>query len=149
MLNECNKFFKKRNSDDTKPQNIINQIKPNIIEQGLKTSLLTGAWSGKRKGVAQMLQRLTYMQTLSSLRRVNSPTVDASSNKLTSPRHLHPTQIGFLCYIETPEGHKVGLVKNFALMGNITVAIPGELNLLKGKLKDRIIDIRVSYILNT
>jgi len=96
MLNECNKFFKKRNNDDDNPQNIINQIKPNIIEQGLKASLLTGAW-GKKKGVAQMLQILTYPQKLSSLRRVNSPTVDASTNKLTSPRHLHASQEGFLC----------------------------------------------------
>jgi DNA-directed RNA polymerase beta subunit len=88
MLNECNKFFKRRNPDDVNPLNIINQIKPNIIEQGLKTALLTGAW-GKKKGVAQMLQRLTYLQTLSSLRRINSPTVDASNNKLTSPRHLN------------------------------------------------------------
>lgn len=96
MLNECSKFFRKRNQDDENPINIINQIKPNIIEGGLKTALLTGAW-GKRKGVAQMLQRLTYLQTLSSLRRINSPTVDASTNKLTSPRHLHGTSIGFCC----------------------------------------------------
>ena len=96
MLNECNKFFKKRNPDDNNPLNVINQIKPNIIEQGLKTALLTGAW-GKKKGVAQMLQRLTYLQTLSSLRRLNSPTVDASTNKLTSPRHLHSTTIGPCC----------------------------------------------------
>lgn len=93
MLNDCNKFFGKRNPDDNNPLNIINQIKSNIIEQGLRTALLTGAW-GKKKGVAQMLQRLTYTQTLSSLRRINSPTVDASTNKLTSPRHLHPSQIG-------------------------------------------------------
>lgn len=96
MLNECSKFFRKRNNDDDNPQNVINQIKPNIIEQGLKTALLTGAWD-KRKGVAQMLQRLSYLQTLSSLRRINSPTVDASTNKLTSPRHLHPSQIGPIC----------------------------------------------------
>ena len=96
MLNECSKFFRKKNTDDDNPQNIINQIKPNIIEQGLKAALLTGAW-GKKKGVAQMLQRLTYLQTISSFRRINSPTVDASTNKLTSPRHLHGTQIGFCC----------------------------------------------------
>jgi DNA-directed RNA polymerase beta subunit len=98
MLNECSKFFRKRNTSDEAPINIINQIKPNIIEQGLKTALLTGAW-GKRKGVAQMLQRLSYLQTLSSLRRLNSPTVDASTNKLTSPRHLHGTSIGFCCHM--------------------------------------------------
>lgn len=107
MLNECNKFFKKRNPDDDNPLNIINQIKPNIIEQGLKTALLTGTW-GKKKGVAQMLQRLSYLQMLASLRRINSPTVDASTNKLTSPRHLHSSIVGPLCFIETSEGHKVG-----------------------------------------
>lgn len=96
MLNECTRFFKKRNSDDENPLNIINQIKPNTIEQALKTGLLTGSWD-KKKGVAQMLQRLTYKQSVSLLRRVNSPATDASTNKLTSPRHLHPTQIGFLC----------------------------------------------------
>jgi DNA-directed RNA polymerase beta subunit len=98
MLNECSKFFRKRNSDDKNPLNIINQIKPSIIELGLNAALLTGAW-GKRKGVAQMLHRLTYLQTMSSLRRINSPTVDASTNKLTSPRHLHATQLGFVCCV--------------------------------------------------
>jgi len=96
MLNECNKFFKKRNTDDENPLNIINQIKPNIIEQGLKAALLTGSW-GRKKGVAQMLQRLTYLQTLSFLRRIDSPSVDAATSKLTNPRHLHPTQVGPMC----------------------------------------------------
>lgn len=96
MLNECSKFFKRRNNDDENPLPIINQIKPNIIEQGLKGALSTGVW-GKRKGVAQMLQRLTYLQTISSLRKINSPTVDASTNKLTSPRHLHNTQLIGVC----------------------------------------------------
>jgi DNA-directed RNA polymerase II subunit RPB2 len=137
MLNECNKFFKKRISDDNNPPVIINQIKPNTIEQGLKTALLTGAWA-KKKGVAQMLQRMTYVQTLSSLRRINSPTVDASTNKLTSPRHLHPSSIGFICYIETSEGHKVGLVKNLALMGNVTVMMTDQIENIKSILRDRI-----------
>lgn len=102
MLNECSKFFRKRNNDDDKPQVIINQIKPNIIEQGLKTALSTGAW-GKKKGVAQMLMRLTYMQMLSALRRLNSPTFDASTNKMTGPRHLHGTQIGSVCVTKDTE----------------------------------------------
>lgn len=141
MLHECNRVFRKRNNDDDNPFNIINQIKPNIIEQGLKTALLTGAWSGKRKGVAQMLQRLSYLQTLSSLRRINSPTADASTNKLTSPRHLHPTQIGFLCIIETPEGNKVGLVKNLSLIGNVTVMQSSQILIIKSMLVDKVIDI--------
>lgn len=142
MLNECSRVFKKRNIDDQNPFNIINQIKHGIIEQGLKTALLTGAWSGKRKGVAQMLERRSYQQTVASLRRVNSPTVDASTNKLTSPRHIHPTQIGFICYVETPEGAKVGLVKSLSLIGNVTVGRSAQIYILKSILKDKIKDLR-------
>lgn len=142
MLNECARVFRKRNIDDLKPFNIINQIKPNIIEQGLKTSLLTGAWSGKRKGVAQLLERKSYLNVISSIRRVNSPTVDASTNKLTSPRHIHPTQIGFICFVETPEGHKVGLTKTLSLIGNVTVSRPSQVYILKSLIKDEIKDLR-------
>lgn len=141
MLNECNRFFKKRSPDDSNPLNIISQIKPTVIEQGLKTALLTGAW-GKKKGVAQMLQRLTYLQTLSSLRRINSPTVDASTNKLTSPRHLHASIIGPLCFIETSEGHKVGLVKNLSLVGNVTVMRNSEIDVIRAIIQDRVTNIQ-------
>jgi len=140
MLNECNKIFRKRNNNDQNPQVIINQIKPNIAEQVLKTALLTGAWT-KRKGVAQVLQRLTYLYTLSSLRRINSPAGDASTNKLTSPRHLHGTQVGFVCGTEVPEGHKVGLVKNLAIMANVTVELPTQRRIIKSYIADKITDI--------
>mgnify|MGYP002379055681 FL=1 len=103
MLNECNKFFRKRNNSDTEPLVIINQIKPNIIEQGIKASLLTGAWP-RRKGVAQMLQRFTYLQTIAFLRRVDSPGGDASSSKLTTPRNLHPSSASLLCCVSTYRG---------------------------------------------
>jgi DNA-directed RNA polymerase beta subunit len=97
MLNECNKYFKKRSAGnhDT-PLLIINQIKPSIIEQGIKSAMMTGNW-GKKKGVAQMFPRLTYLQSSSFLRRVDAPSADASASKLTGPRHYHPSQVGFLC----------------------------------------------------
>lgn len=105
MLNDCNKVFKYKNVDDKKPPNIISHIKPNPIEQGLRQALSTGAFgSQSRKGLSQMLNRMNYLHTLSSLRRVISPTVDASTNKMTSPRHLHNTQYGSMCPLETPEG---------------------------------------------
>ena len=68
--------------------------------------------------------------------------MDASTNKLTAPRHLHPTQVGFVCVTETPEGIKVGLVKNLSLIGNITVMRSSQIYILKGKMMNRIIDIR-------
>jgi DNA-directed RNA polymerase beta subunit len=96
MLNECNKFFKKRNSSDEEPLVIINQIKPNIIEQGIKASLLTGAWP-RRKGVAQMLQRYSFLQAVAFLRRIDAPGGDASTSKITGPRHLHPSTACLAC----------------------------------------------------
>ena len=142
MLNECNKFFKKRNPDDENPINIIGQIKPNIIEQGLKSALLTGSWGGsKKKGVAQVLARLSFLQTISYLRRVSSPTVDASTNKLTNPRHLHNTQYGMICPVETPEGAKVGLVKSLAMMGNVTLMVESQIHIIKKVLNGKIMDL--------
>ena len=140
MLNECSKLFVKRNTDDDNPPVVINHIKPNIIEGTLKTALSIGTF-GKKKGVAQMLNRLSYLQMIASLRRLNSPTTDASTNKLTGPRHLHGTQIGAACYIETPEGHKVGIVKNLSMIGNITIALDSQLELIKRKLINKIIKI--------
>jgi DNA-directed RNA polymerase beta subunit len=97
MLNECNKFFKKRSGGNHEtPLLIINQIKPSIIEQGIKSAMMTGNWA-KKTGVAQMFPRLTYLQSISFLRRVDAPGADASSSKLTGPRHYHPSQAGFLC----------------------------------------------------
>ena len=97
MLNDCNKFFKKRNAGNHEtPLNIINQIKPGNIEQGIKSAMMTGNWL-KKKGVAQMYPRLTFLQSLSFLRRVDAPPGDSSTMKLTSPRHYHPSQAGFLC----------------------------------------------------
>lgn len=97
MLNDCNKFFKKRNaSNHENPINITNQIKPGNIEQAIKSSMMTGNW-GKKKGVAQMYPRLTFLQSISFLRRVDAPSGDSTTSKLTGPRHYHPSQVGFLC----------------------------------------------------
>ena len=140
MMSECDRFFKNRNDNDDKPINIINQIKPNIIEQGLKTSLLMGVWI-RRKGVAQMLQRLTYVQTLAFLRRIDAQSGDASSSKLTKPRQQHPSSVGFLC-VSTPEHAKVGLTKHLALIASITIISEDQYNALRDILIGEITDLR-------
>ena len=71
-------------------------------------------------GVAQVLSRLTYISSLSHLRRINTP-ID-KSGKLIPPRKLHNTQWGFVCAAETPEGQSVGVVKNICYMAHITIA---------------------------
>ena len=96
IITESKKYFENRNKSDVKPINIIANLKINIIEQGFKASLSTGRWI-RRQGVAQVLNRLSYLQTISFLHRVDAPSGDASSAKLTNPRHLHASGVGFLC----------------------------------------------------
>ncbi len=136
ILNDCNKFFKKRSAaNHENPLNIINQIKPNNIEQNIKQAMMTGNW-GKKKGVAQMYPRLTFLQSLSFLRRVDQSSTDASTSKLTGPRHYHPSQVGFLCCVESPEHSNIGLVKHLSLVGSITVGSQVQSVLIYNMLKD-------------
>jgi DNA-directed RNA polymerase II subunit RPB2 len=98
------------------------KIKPTTIETGMKYALATGNWGIKnqeKKGIAQVLQRLTYLGTLSSLRRVVSPM--QRGMKATAPRKLVNSQFGIICPAETPEGQNIGVVKNMSLMAHITI----------------------------
>ena len=104
--------------------NIYKIIKSTTIENGIKRALSTGDFGIKnvnsnKVGVAQVLNRLTYVSSLSHLRRINTP-VD-KSGKLIAPRKLHNTTWGFLCPAETPEGGSVGVVKNISYMTHITI----------------------------
>jgi len=106
------------------PTNIYKIIKSNTIENGLKRALGTGDFGIKhtnsnKVGVAQVLNRLTYVSSLSHARRISTPT--DKSGKLIPPRKLHNTSWGFLCPAETPEGQSVGIVKNLSYMTHITI----------------------------
>jgi len=103
--------------------NVYKIIKSSTIENGLKRALSTGDFGIKnvstaKVGVAQVLNRLTYISSLSHLRRINTP-ID-KSGKLIPPRKLHNTTWGFLCPAETPEGGSVGVVKNISYMTHVT-----------------------------
>ena len=83
--------------------NIYKIIKSTTIENGFKRALATGDFGIKhvnsnKVGVAQVLNRLTYVSSLSHLRRVSTPT--DKSGKLIPPRKLHNTSWGFLCPAE-------------------------------------------------
>jgi DNA-directed RNA polymerase II subunit RPB2 len=117
-----------RSSDDY--ENIINMtniykiMKSTTIENGLNRALSTGDFSIKQSnsskvGVAQVLNRLTYVSSLSHLRRINTPL--EKSGELIAPRKLHNTTWGFLCPAETPEGQSIGVVKNISYMAHVTI----------------------------
>ena len=104
--------------------NIYKIIKSTTIENGIKRALATGDFGIKqinsnKVGVAQVLNRLTYISTLSHLRRINTP-ID-KSGKLIPPRRLHNSTWGFLCPAETPEGASVGIVKNLSYLTHVTI----------------------------
>jgi len=104
--------------------NIYKIMKSTTIENGINRALATGDFSIKQSnsskvGVAQVLNRLTYVSSLSHLRRINTPL--EKSGELIAPRKLHTTTWGFLCCAETPEGQSIGIVKNISYMAHITI----------------------------
>jgi DNA-directed RNA polymerase II subunit RPB2 len=104
--------------------NIYKIVKSTTIENGIKRALSTGDFGIKhtnsnKVGVAQVLNRLNYVSSLSHARRISTPT--DKSGKLIPPRKLHNTCWGFLCPAETPEGQSVGVVKNLSYMTHITI----------------------------
>jgi DNA-directed RNA polymerase II subunit RPB2 len=119
------KIIKKEVDSGAPEIDLTRAIKADIITNGLATALATGNW-GKDKngdtlktGVAQVLNRLTFMSSISHLRRLNTPM--AKTGKLAKPRQLHNTHWGMICPAETPEGAACGLVKNLALMSFVSV----------------------------
>ena len=140
MLNECNKIFKPKNVDDKRPPNIISHIKPNSIEQGLRKALATGDFGGPtRKGISQILNRLNHLHSLSYMRRIISPNIDPTTNKMTSPRHLHNTHYGALCPLETPEGPNVGIIKNLSMTECVTININSQVRIITDYIAKHII----------
>uniref|UniRef100_A0A6C0EK23 DNA-directed RNA polymerase n=1 Tax=viral metagenome TaxID=1070528 RepID=A0A6C0EK23_9ZZZZ len=97
------------------------------ITKDLHQCLSTGNWTVQknanyvRTGVSQILERMTFGATLSHLRRILIPM--GKEGKNAAMRQIHPSQFGFICPCETPEGGKVGIVLNFALMTKVSKKI--------------------------
>ena len=103
---------------------ISSAIRPDLLTQRLLHALATGNWVGGRAGVSQLLDRTSNMSALSHLRRVTSPLTRSQPH--FEARDLHPTQWGRLCPNETPEGQNCGLVKNCALVIDVSEGFPED-----------------------
>ena len=91
-----------------RPDILVVMSRNNIITLGIKHCFSTGNWGIPksnyiRTGVSQIMSRLTYNSFLSHLRRILIPI--GKEGKNTKIRQLHPSQIGYICPFETPEGH--------------------------------------------
>jgi DNA-directed RNA polymerase subunit B len=104
------------------PVNTI--IRDKLLTARIYSSMATGTWVGDRRGVSQRLQRWNFLETISHLQRVISPL--SSSQENFDARALHPTHLGRLCPIETPEGTNIGLRKNLALMTLVSSHVEEE-----------------------
>jgi DNA-directed RNA polymerase II subunit RPB2 len=106
--------------------NIINILNRFCITQRIYYCFNTGNWGIPksnyiRQGVSQVLSRLSYVGTVSHLRRLIVPIGKESRNILV--RQTHDSTFGFLCPVETPEGQGCGIIKNFSLLNQISVHI--------------------------
>jgi DNA-directed RNA polymerase II subunit RPB2 len=94
----------------------------NFTVQGLGTSGSTSLSNATKVGVSQVLNRLSYSATISHLRRIQTPV--EKSGKLLAPRKLHGTSWGYVCPVETPEGHSVGIVKSMSMLTAVSQHTP-------------------------
>ncbi len=93
-------------------------IRDKLLTSRIYSAMATGNWIGGRKGVCQRIQRLNFLETLSHLQRVVSPLSTSQEN--FEARELHPTHLGRLCPVGTPEGTNIGLRKNLAMFASIS-----------------------------
>jgi DNA-directed RNA polymerase subunit B len=96
-------------------------IRDKLMTNGMYSSMATGNWVGGRKGISQRIQRVNHLETISHLQRVVSPLSPSQEN--FKARALHPTHLGRLCPVETPEGTNIGLRKNLSLLAKVSLGV--------------------------
>ncbi|GJM89953.1 hypothetical protein PR202_ga06184 [Eleusine coracana subsp. coracana] len=119
-VDQMNKCIEKHHSS---PADFSQLIKHEKMSMELERAISTGNWDIKRfkmhrKGVSQVLSRLSYMASLGYMTRI-TPQFE-KTRKTSGPRALQPSQWGMLCPCDTPEGEACGLTKNLALLTHVT-----------------------------
>lgn len=100
-----------------------------LLRSGLKTG-------GKRENFSEPLQRTTPAAVYSQLHRTFITTGDKSKDRTI--RMIHPSQFGFICTAETPEGENCGVLKNLTSL--CWVSIPRDNDLIQDIIQDYLTD---------
>ncbi|PIN85207.1 MAG: hypothetical protein COV47_03340 [Candidatus Diapherotrites archaeon CG11_big_fil_rev_8_21_14_0_20_37_9] len=98
--------------------NISTIVRPGAVTERIRFAMSTGNWIGRATGVSKFMDRVNFISPLTDLRKVKSP-LD-KNRELYEARDVHGTHWGRLCAIETPDGPQCGLVKNLAMMAEVT-----------------------------
>ncbi len=99
-------------------------VRPDALSDRIRYSMATGNWIAGQTGVSQLLDRTSFLSSMSHLRRVISPL--SRKHPHFKARDLHGTHWGKLCPNESPEGPSCALVKNLALTCEVSIGDPEE-----------------------
>jgi len=119
--------FNSSQYEDENYQNIINSdnikkiFNQNVISSSFNKSFKIGTILNK-KGLIQALNRLSFVGSISHLRRINT----YGDMIMIGQRKLHPTQYGIICPVETPDGGNIGIKKHLTVTGHITFGCDAE-----------------------
>ena len=119
-IDEVYRFNSSQYQDDNyvniiNDENIKKIFNYNVIQSTFMKSFKIGTILNK-KGLIQTLNRLSYLGSVSQLRRINTP----GDMIMIGQRKLHPTQFGIICPVETPDGGNIGIKKHLTITGHIT-----------------------------
>ena len=99
-------------------------VRQDAMADRIRYAMATGNWIAGQTGISQLLDRTSYLSTLSHLRRVISPL--SKKHPHFKARDLHGTHWGKLCPNETPEGPSCSLVKNLSIMAEVSIGVEDE-----------------------
>ena len=91
----------------------VRDTQKNLTTANLNEVINRDKYAFNKEGIVQDLLRVSYLQTISHLRRIQTP-ID-SNMKIVGPRKLNATQWGYVCPIDTPDGGNSGLIKNLSI----------------------------------
>jgi DNA-directed RNA polymerase II subunit RPB2 len=105
--------------------NISTALESNMLTNALTGALTNNKWgpNSQATGVAQLYEQFNYAASLANLRKISVP-MQAEGGKIIAPRDAHGAHLFVACPAETPEGKKVGLLKNGALLVVLTHGTP-------------------------
>ncbi len=92
---------------------VSNAVRSRTMDERIEFALATGNWTGGRSGISQVLDRTTFLSSISHRRRISL--LLEKTRPHFEARDVHATQWGRVSANETPEGKNCGLVKNLTV----------------------------------